>query len=116
MQSPSSVQAWAAPPPAFALTLIACLVVGIFAGVLWGILAGYASRLVDPEQRGRVTIALDGTPIALALGTTVGALLAAAFGWRLTSVVMTVATCVLVRDLAIVPDSPVRRNTSGPRR
>ena len=39
--------------PAFALTLIACFAPGIFAGVLWRILAGCASRLVDPEQRGR---------------------------------------------------------------
>lgn len=94
--------------PTFALTLIARFVAGIFAGVLWGILAGYASRLVAPEQRGRgVTIALAGTPIALALGTPAGALLAAAFGWRLTFVVMAVvAACVLVWVLALVPDFP----------
>lgn len=94
--------------PVFALTLIARFIAGIFAGVLWGILAGYASRLVAPEQRGRgVTIALAGTPIALALGTPAGALLAAAFGWRLTFVVMAaVSAGVLLWVLALVPDFP----------
>lgn len=72
--------------------------------------------LGGPEQRGReVTIALAGTPAALAVGTPTDALLAAAFGWRLTFIAAVVATCVLVRVLAIVPNSPVRGNTSGPR-
>ena len=94
--------------PVFALTLFARFVAGIFAGVLWGILAGYASRLVSPEQRGRaVTIALAGTPIALALGTPAGAVLAAAFDWRSTFVVMAVvAAGLLVWVVAIVPDFP----------
>lgn len=94
--------------PLYALTLGIRFVTGIFAGVLWGILAGYASRLVSPEQRGRgVTIALAGTPIALAVGTPAGALLSNLIGWRLTFVVMAVlSAAVLLWVLAIVPDFP----------
>lgn len=66
----------------FALTLIACFVADIFAGD-----PGYPRRIRQPpggpEQRGReVTIALAGTPIAIAWEHP-RALPAAAFCWRL---------------------------------
>lgn len=94
--------------PVYALTLVIRFATGIFAGVLWGILAGYASRLVSPAQRGRgVTIALAGTPIALALGTPAGALLSTLIGWRLTFVAMAVlSAAILGWVLAIVRDFP----------
>lgn len=94
--------------PIFALTLVARFVGGVFAGVLWGILAGYASRIVDPRQRGRaLTIALSGTPLALAFGTPAGTFLATAIGWRFTFVTMAVATgAVLVWVLIAVPKVP----------
>lgn len=97
-----------AASPSFALTLGARFVAGLFAGVLWGIVAGYASRLTPPEHRGRgLTIALSGPPIALAVGTPLGALIAEAIGWRLTFVVMAVlAAAVLAWVFAIVPDFP----------
>lgn len=90
------------------LTLIARFIAGTFAGVLWSIQAGYASRLVEPGQRGRaLTIALSGTSAALAFGTPVGAFLAGVVGWRLTSVTMAVATAaLLVWVLIVVPDIP----------
>lgn len=94
--------------PVFAVTLGARFVAGVFAGVLWGILAGYAGRIVDPTQRGRaLTIALSGTPIALAFGTPAGTLFATAVGWRLTFVTMAVITAaVLVWVLTVVPPLP----------
>ena len=94
--------------PSYALTLVIRFITGIFAGVLWGILAGYASRLVSREQRGRgVTIALAGTPIALALGTPAGALLSTLIGWRLTFVALAVlSAAVLVWVLAVVRNFP----------
>lgn len=50
----------------FVLTLIIRFVAGVFAGVLWGILATYARRMVTPKHYGRaITIALAGTPAAL---------------------------------------------------
>lgn len=94
--------------PVFGLTLAARFAGGIFAGALWGILAGYASRIVDPGQRGRaLTIALSGTPVALAFGTPAGTFLAAGIGWRLTFVMMAVlAAAVLVWVLVVVPTIP----------
>lgn len=94
--------------PIFAVTLAARFIAGVFAGVLWGILAGYVGRIVDPSQRGRaLTIGLSGTPIALAFGTPAGTLLASAVGWRLTFVTMAVVTAgVVVWVLAVVPPIP----------
>ncbi|KQQ08525.1 MFS transporter [Rathayibacter sp. Leaf296] len=94
--------------PFFAVTLAARFVAGLFAGVLWGILAGYVGRIVDPSQRGRaLTIGLSGTPIALAFGTPAATVLATAVGWRLTFVIMAVVTAaVVVWVLAAVPPLP----------
>ena len=94
--------------PIFAVTLAARFIAGVFAGVLWGILAGYVGRIVDPSQRGRaLTIGLSGTPIALAFGTPAGTLLASAVGWRLTFVTMAVVTAgVVIWVLAVVPPIP----------
>jgi predicted MFS family arabinose efflux permease len=94
--------------PSFTLTLAARFVTGVFAGVMWGIMAGYAARMSPVEHRGRgLTIALSGPPIALALATPLGALIADAVGWRLTFVVMAVlVAAVLAWVLAVVPDFP----------
>lgn len=50
------------------LTLIARLIAGVFAGLLWALLAGYASRMVAPHLQGRaITVAMLGAPLALSL-------------------------------------------------
>ncbi|GAA3699157.1 MFS transporter [Arthrobacter ginkgonis] len=94
--------------PSFALTLGARFVAGVFAGVVWGIVAGIAGRLVGDEQRGRgLTIALAGTPIALAVGTPAGTLLAGLIGWRFTFVAMAVFAAALIGwVLAVLPALP----------
>jgi len=94
--------------PFYVFTLVVRFLTGISAGVLWGSLAAYAGRLVTAEQRGRgVTIAMAGTPIALALGTPAGVICANAIGWRLTFVLMAVlSAAVLAWVLAIVPNFP----------
>ncbi|UGT62693.1 MFS transporter [Nocardia asteroides] len=94
--------------PSFALTLVARFITGVFAGVMWGILAGYASRMSPPEHRGRgLAIALSGPPVAMAFGTPLGALLASAVGWRVTFLAMAIlVAAVLVWVRAVVPDFP----------
>lgn len=94
--------------PFYVFTLVVRFLTGISAGVLWGSLAAYAGRLVPAEQRGRgVTIAMAGTPIALALGTPAGVICANAIGWRLTFVLMAVlSAAVLVWVLSVVPNFP----------
>ncbi|MBL3967745.1 MFS transporter, partial [Burkholderia sp. KCJ3K979] len=50
-----------AASPYYALTLAARFVAGMSAGLLWALLAGYASRLVDPSLRGRaIAVAMLG--------------------------------------------------------
>lgn len=92
----------------FALALAARFAAGLFAGVLWAIIAPYARRMAAPHQQGKaLTIALAGTPIALAIGTPVGTLLAGLIGWRATFAVMTLlAGLVIAWVLAAVPDFP----------
>jgi len=92
----------------FALTLGARFIAGMFAGVLWGIIAGVAGRVVSEGQRGRgLTIALAGTPIALAVGTPAGTLMASVVGWRLTFVAMAVlAAATIAWVLSVLPVMP----------
>ena len=90
----------------FVLTLVIRFITGVFAGVLWGILATYARRMVTPDHYGRaITIALAGTPVALAIGTPAGTLLAGLIGWRFAFAAMALAAVALiVWILVAVPD------------
>ena len=79
------------------LTLTARLLAGIFAGLLWALLAGYASRMVAPHLQGRaITVAMLGAPLALSLGIPAGTLLGTLVGWRLSFAIMTALTLLLV--------------------
>jgi len=79
------------------LTLAARFLAGVFAGLLWALLAGYASRMVEPRLQGRaITVAMLGAPLALSLGIPAGTLLGTAVGWRLSFAIMTGMTLLLV--------------------
>jgi predicted MFS family arabinose efflux permease len=90
----------------YVLTLIARFLAGVFAGVLWALLAGYASRMVADHLKGRaIAVAMVGTPVALSIGIPAGTFLGAAVGWRATFGVMSGLTVVLIGwVLAKVPD------------
>ncbi|RCW71404.1 MFS transporter [Pseudorhodoferax soli] len=76
----NSVTAWSA---SFCWTMVARLVAGMSAGLLWALLAGYAARLVGPGLRGRaIAVAMAGTPLALSLGVPAGGWLGQWAGWR----------------------------------
>lgn len=67
----------------FRLIMAARIVAGMAAGMLWALLAGYATRLVAPQFRGRaIAVAMAGTPLALSLGVPAGGWLGLAWGWR----------------------------------
>jgi MFS family permease len=67
----------------FTLIMTARIVAGMAAGMLWALLAGYATRLVAPQFRGRaIAVAMAGTPLALSLGVPAGGWLGLAWGWR----------------------------------
>jgi predicted MFS family arabinose efflux permease len=92
----------------YGLTLVARLFAGVFAGLLWALLAGYASRMVVPKLQGRaIAVAMLGAPLALSLGVPAGTLLGNAVGWRMSFVIMTLLTLVLIAWVRWqVPDFP----------
>lgn len=92
----------------YALTMTSRFLAGIAAGLLWALLAGYARRMVAPEQRGKaMAIAMAGTPVALSIGVPAGTFLAGLVGWRFTFGIMTLLTLVLiVWVLKTVPTFP----------
>lgn len=92
----------------YALTLAARFLAGVAAGLAWGMLAGYARRLVAPTLQGRaLALAMVGTPVALSIGTPAGAFLGEFAGWRAAFLMMSVLTLVLVAwVLWAVPDRP----------
>ncbi len=81
----------------YGLTLAARFFAGVFAGLLWALLAGYASRMVAPHLQGRaIAVAMLGAPLALSLGVPAGTFLGAAVGWRLSFAIMTGLTLALL--------------------
>lgn len=99
----------------YAITLVARFFAGVFAGLLWALVAGYAARMVPEHLTGRaIAVAMVGTPLALSLGIPAGTFLGAAFGWRITFALMSVLTVILVFwVLAKVPDFPGQARGKG---
>ncbi|AZC76950.1 putative MFS-type transporter [Pseudomonas chlororaphis subsp. piscium] len=96
----------------YSLILVARFFAGIFAGLLWALLAGYTSRMVAPHLQGRaIAVAMLGAPLALSLGVPAGTLLGALVGWRASFALMTVLTLVLLGWVRWqVPDFPGLRS------
>lgn len=92
----------------YPLTLVARFCAGIFAGLVWALLAGYAARMVAPELKGRaIAVAMVGTPVALTIGIPAGTLLGNLAGWQASFAVMSVLTLALLVWVRIkVPDFP----------
>ncbi|MBB3587645.1 MFS transporter [Sphingomonas sp. BK481] len=81
----------------YALTLVARFMGGVAAGLGWGIIAGYARRMVAPPLRGKaLAIAMVGTPLALSIGVPLGAMLGTTLGWRMAFGLMAITTLVLI--------------------
>lgn len=99
----------------YAVTLIARFFAGVFAGLLWALVAGYAARMVPEHLKGRaITVAMVGTPLALSLGIPAGTFLGAAFGWRVTFGLMSVLTVLLILWVLVkVPDFPGQTRGKG---
>lgn len=92
----------------YALTLAARFFAGVAAGAAWGMIAGYARRMVPDALKGRaLAVAMVGTPIALTFGVPAGTLLGDLIGWRAVFGLMSLLTLVLmVWVLWKVPDYP----------
>jgi predicted MFS family arabinose efflux permease len=92
----------------YAVILVARLFAGVFAGLLWALVAGYAGRMVADHQKGRaIAIVMVGIPLALSLGIPAGTLLGVAVGWRVAFGIMSALTVGLLTWVrASVPDFP----------
>lgn len=67
----------------YGLTLAARFVAGMAAGLVWGLLAGYARRMVPHHLQGRaLAVAGVGQPVALSFGVPLGAWLGTLFDWH----------------------------------
>ena len=90
----------------YALTMLARLLAGVSAGLLWALLAGYAARMVPAHQQGRaIAIAMVGTPLALSLGVPAGTLLGNLVGWRASFGAMSLLALMLMVWVQVkVPD------------
>ncbi|WP_271985681.1 MFS transporter [Pseudoclavibacter terrae] len=98
--------------PTLTIALVVRFVAGAFSGLIWGMLAGYARRIVPPEHAGRaLAIAMAGTPIALSVGTPLGAWLGSVVGWRWSFTAVSILTVlVVVLVLACVPNAAGQRS------
>ncbi|MFC5741327.1 MFS transporter [Dyella tabacisoli] len=86
----------------YELTLVARFFAGVFAGLLWALVAGYAARMVPEHQQGRaIAIAMVGTPLALTIGIPAGTFLGTAIGWQYTFGTMSLLTLLLVAWMVI---------------
>lgn len=81
----------------YALTLVARFAAGIFAGVVWSLLAGYAGRMSPAHLAGRaMAIVMIGIPLSLTIGIPAGAFLGGVIGWRAVFLVMSAISIVLI--------------------
>jgi predicted MFS family arabinose efflux permease len=93
---------------AYPLTMSGRIIGGLSHGLFWGMLAGYAAKMVTLERVGRaVTIASAGGTAAVLLGVPAGTALGVAYGWRTVfagfAVVCIALAVVAARLLPAVP-------------
>jgi predicted MFS family arabinose efflux permease len=96
----------------YPLTLAARFFAGVFAGVVWALIAGYAARMAPTHLQGRaIAVTMAGIPIALSLGIPAATFLGASVGWRLSFGIMSAMTLILiVWTIARVPDFPGQKS------
>jgi len=88
---------------------------GAAAGLAWGLLAGYARRMVPPQLQGRaMAVAMIGAPVALAIGLPLGTWLGGQLNWQMVFGLMSLLTVLLVGWVMLkVPDFPGQLSQEG---
>lgn len=92
----------------YAVALVARFMAGMAGGLIWGMLAGYARRMVPEHLKGRaLAVAGLGAPLALSLGVPLGTLMGATLGWRTAFGGMSLLTLAVMAWVFLqVPDYP----------
>lgn len=100
----------------YSLTLAARFAAGMAVGVIWGLQAGYARRLVPTHLQGRaLAIAGAGQPLALCLGVPLGTWLGTLFDWRGVFWCMSaLAVILLIWVRLVIPDFPGQAPSERP--
>ncbi|WP_340608493.1 MFS transporter [Xenorhabdus bharatensis] len=81
----------------YAVILVSRLIAGMSAGIIWGVLAGYARYMVPERLQGRaLAIVGVGQPIALCFGVPLGTWLGDLLDWRGVFWVMSALTLILL--------------------
>lgn len=95
------VNAVTALSASYLLTVVARFAAGVFAGLVWALVAGYASRMAPSHMTGRaMAVAMVGTPLALSIGIPAGTLLGGLVGWRAVFLMMSGLSILLVGWIA----------------
>lgn len=98
------------------VTLVARFFAGVFAGLVWAMIAGYAARMVPERLKGRaIAVAMAGTPLALTVGIPAGTYIGGWAGWRMAFGLLSGLTVFLMLWIvAKLPEFPGER--AGKRR
>jgi len=76
--------------------MVARFMAGAAAGLAWGLLAGYARRMVPIHLQGRaMAVAMMGAPVALAIGVPLGTWLGGVVSWQTVFGMISVLTLLL---------------------
>ncbi|GBU14001.1 MFS transporter [Enterobacterales bacterium] len=88
--------------------MLARFMAGAAAGLAWGLLAGYARRMVPESLQGKaMAIAMVGAPVALAIGVPLGTWLGSVVTWQTVFGLISVLTLMLTGWVMLkVPDFP----------
>lgn len=92
----------------YTVSMVARFFAGVFGGIVWSLLAGYAVRMSPSHLSGRaIAISGAGATIALVLGVPLGSFLGRFIGWQGAFGLMTVfSLALIVWVIAVVPDFP----------
>lgn len=92
--------------------MVARFMAGAAAGLAWGLLAGYARRMVPLPLQGRaMAVAMTGAPVALAIGVPLGTWLGSVVSWQTVFGLISFLTLALAGWVMVnVPDFPGQRS------
>lgn len=90
------------------VSIVARFLAGVFGGLLWSLLAGYAARMSPPHLSGRaIAIAASGATLAVVFGVPFATWLGDMVGWQGAFGLMSaLSLLVIVWVIAVVPDFP----------
>lgn len=80
----------------YAVIIVARIVGGICAGVMWPMIAAYGTRLVPPNMHGKaITVIMSGNTLGISIGLPAMTAIGLAFGWRSVFVVLGVIVAII---------------------